>query len=241
MEKKLNKKIDHKAWIVILTITALAFVNALISVRHWELNEEISLLSSSISEIITYQKEKTADEKDDSTDQDKDKDDTQSEIEQKAILEIKSDGYYYSLQGDQLGIGPLPPMVDKQTNLWVFWEISSAKGVRDIKVTGQLSDNVVWTNKKTVLSGQLQFGEVGRRVVWTVAQIDSKNNLYKIGFEIGVIPAENDIGKILDLLTNIEYQAIDQYTGKKIQGNLNKITTDLKSDNLASDKGEVVQ
>jgi|GEM_PF-1872218 len=240
MEKQINKKIDFKVWLVILIVIALAFVNTLISIRHWEINQEISLLSSSISKIITYHKEKAEadkEKKDDLDDQEKDKD----KVEQRPVLNIMSGGYYYSSQGDQLGVGPLPPIVDKQTNYWIFWEISSAKGVRDIKITGQLPDNVVWTNKKTILSGQLQFGEVSRQAVWTVDKIDLKSGPYKIGFEIGLIPGENDIGKILDLITSIKYQAINRYTGEEIQGSLDKITTDLKSDNLASGKGSVVQ
>jgi len=36
-------------------------------------------------------------------------------------LNVKSAGYYYSPQGDQLGMGPIPPMVDIPTNYWIFW------------------------------------------------------------------------------------------------------------------------
>jgi hypothetical protein len=241
-DKKTNKRINYKAWLVILTVTALAFTNALISVRHWELNQEVNLLSSSISSIVAYHGEKAVQgEEDDSTDKDDgEQKNNQPEEAPKTVLEIKSGGYYYSSQGDQLGIGPLPPEVDIQTNYWVFWEIDSAEGVRDIEITGELPDKVVWTNKKTVTAGSLHFGEVGRRVVWLNNEIDLKSPC-KVGFEIGLIPRGNDIGKTMDLLTDIEYQAISRYTGEKISGSLDKITTNLKFDDLASGKGEVVQ
>lgn len=241
MNKETNKRIDFRAWLVILTVTALAFANALISVHHWELNQEVDLLSSSISSIIAYHEGKTAQEKNGSADKnDGDQKDNQSGEEPKPVLEIESGGYYYSSQGDQLGVGPLPPEADTQTNYWVFWEINAAKGVRDVKVIAQLPEKVVWTNKQTVTAGRLQFGEVGRRVVWSNDEIDLKSPC-KVGFEIGLIPEEKNVGEIMDLLTSIEYQAINKYTGERISGTLNKITTDLKFDDLASGKGEVVK
>ena len=39
-----------------------------------------------------------------------------------AELNVSSVAYYTSPQGDQLGIGPIPPIVEKTTNYWLFWE-----------------------------------------------------------------------------------------------------------------------
>ena len=227
------KKIDYTVWAIILTIVILFFINILVSVRYWELSEEITLLSGNINEIILFNKGKT----------DKDsKDDSDSQpvaVNKKIILDVKSAGYYYSPQGDQLGIGPLPPIVDIRTNYWVFWEIGNFnKDIENFVMTAQLPDNVIWTGNKTVLAGKLNFGQMSKRIVWEIDKIE-KQGSYKIGFEIGLIPVQNDIGKILNLLTNIEYQAKDKFS-QEIKNSLNNITTDLIFDNLAKGKAKVI-
>lgn len=236
------KKMDYTVWAIILTIVVLFFINILVSIRYWELSEEITLLSGNINEIILFNKDKIdKDLKDDLKDQEKSKDDSdsQSVIVEKTILNVKSAGYYYSSQGDQLGIGPLPPIVDIQTNYWVFWEIDDFnKDLENFVMTAQLPENIIWTDNKTVLAGKLNFGQMSKRVVWEIDKIE-KQGSYKIGFEIGLIPVQNDIGKILNLLTDIKYQAKDKFS-QEIKNSLNNITTDLIFDNLAKGKAKVI-
>ncbi len=97
-----------------------------------------------------------------------------------------------------------------------------------------------WTGNKTVLAGSLQYGEVGQRVIWTIDQVDKNKGDYKVGFEIGLIPTEQDVNKIIDLLTDIQYQAVDKECQTKIKGSLDNITTDLIYDSLSKNKGIVV-
>jgi len=241
-KKPFYKKIDYTVWAIILTIVTLFFINILVSVRYWELNEEITLLSGNINEIILFNQDKTdKDSKDDLEDQEESKDDSdsQSVIVEKTILDVKSAGYYYSSQGDQLGVGPLPPIVDIQTNYWVFWEIENFnKDLNNFVMTAQLPDNVIWTGNKTVLAGKLNFGQMSKQITWEIDKIEKDGN-YKIGFEIGLIPIQDDIGKILNLLTDIEYQAKDKFS-QKIKNSLNNITTDLIFDNLVKGKAKVI-
>lgn len=235
------KKIDYTVWAIILTIMILFFINILVSIRYWELSEEITLLSSNINEIILSKDNINKDSKDELKDKEEPKDDSdsQSVIVEKTILDVKSAGYYYSSQGDQLGIGPLPPIVDIQTNYWVFWEIESFnKDLENFVMTAQLPDNVIWTGNKTVLAGKLNFGQMSKQIVWEIDKIE-KDGDYKMGFEIGLIPVRDDIGKILNLLTDIKYQAKDKLN-QEIKNSLNNITTDLIFDNLVKGKAKVV-
>jgi hypothetical protein len=242
-----NKKPDYSTLSMVLIIAVLVFAIALTWVRYWELNEEITLISSNISEImLSYNKsDKDSQESKDDSESQGDSDETTNSqpgvIDKKTILEMKSAGYYYSPQGDQLGIGPLPPRVDMSTNYWIFWEVDSFNAdLEDLTVTAQLPENVIWTDKKSLLAGKLHFGQVTRRVIWTIDQVSQDGGPYRVGFEVGIIPRQNEVGRILDLVVDIQYRATDQSSQKEIQGTLDNITTDLIFDELATGQGEVV-
>lgn len=155
-------------------------------------------------------------------------------------FKAQSAAYYYSPQGDQIGLGPLPPRVSIPTTYWIFWQVEPyVQEVDRFLMTAQLPKDVVWTGRKVPLDGNLKFGQVNRRVVW---EINPKNcqGLCRANFEIQVIPEESNIGQIMNLLTEIEFEAIHQDIAQKIKGSLRAETTFLEDDELASDQGQVV-
>ncbi len=225
---------NHYIFLGAITIIALGLV--------WYYSQvtvnEISILTSNISGVVIENKDEP---KDESKSESSEPSEPEKFVCQSPILKVDSVGLYYSSQGDQLGVGPLPPMVNVQTSYWVFWEISNLnKNLKDFEVTAQLPDGIVWNNKKTALAGSLQYGEMTRKVVWTVDQVEQGKGNYKVGFEVGLIPTDQDTGKILNLLTDIKYQAIDKSCNEKVSGSLNNITTDLVFDNLAKGKGIII-
>lgn len=162
------------------------------------------------------------------------------EIKILSNLNIKSAGYYYSAQGDQLGIGPLPPKVDIPTSYWIIWETENfGNNLKDFNISAQLPENLVWTGNKSLLSGNMHYGQASRRIVWSINDISCGEGNYKASFEVSLIPTENDIGEILNILTDIEYSAYDIFAEQEITGHLNSINTDLEYDKLASGKGRV--
>jgi hypothetical protein len=157
-------------------------------------------------------------------------------------LQIVSKGLYYGAQGDQLGVGPLPPVVDVPTKYWVFWEINNAGNeLKDLTVTAEMPTNVGWTNQKTVLAGDLRYGEISRKVVWTVNEVAPQNGNYRAGFEVALIPTAADFGAIPDLINNIKYSATDIFANQDISGSLPTINANLKDDPIASGKGKVIE
>jgi hypothetical protein len=158
-------------------------------------------------------------------------------------LKVRSGAYYYSSQGDQLGVGPLPPVVDMATNYWVFWEITNlGNDLDNVQISADLSPDVVWIDNKTLLAGELQHGEIGGRVIWTVETIPSNtgDDRYRAGFEIGIIPTTDQVGKVLELVKNIRYSAHDKFGDQVISGSLKNLNTNLEADILGSGKGEVL-
>jgi hypothetical protein len=158
-------------------------------------------------------------------------------------LKLKSGAYYYSSQGDQLGVGPLPPSVGMATNYWIFWEVdNSGNDLANLTVSADVPESAVWMDNKSLLAGTLRHAEIGGRVIWEVPEISAQTdqNQYKVGFSIGVVPAEKDLGQTLLLLQNIKYTASDKFTGQEISGSLPDLSTALLADILSSGKGEVI-
>ena len=158
-------------------------------------------------------------------------------------FKLKSGAYYYSSQGDQLGVGPIPPQVGLATNYWIFWEVASGgNDLENLAVSADVSDDAVWLDNKSLLAGTLRHAEVGGRVVWEVLELvaQATPGQYKVGFSLGVIPEAKDLGKTLLLLQNIKYTAFDKFTGQEISGSLKNLSTSLEADILSSGKGTVI-
>ena len=158
-------------------------------------------------------------------------------------FKLKSGAYYYSSQGDQLGVGPIPPQVGLATNYWIFWEAAAGgNDLENLAVSADVSDDAVWLDNKSLLAGTLRHAEIGGRVVWEVPEIMAQagQGQYKAGFSLGVIPEAKDLGQTLLLLQNIKYTAFDKFTGQEISGSLKNLTTALEADILSSGKGEVI-
>ncbi len=155
-------------------------------------------------------------------------------------LQIASRGVYYSAQGDQLGIGPLPPIVDVPTRYWIFWEAENfGNDLENLSVSAILPDNVFFTDQKSLIAGKLRYGEISKKVVWSVGEISAEGGKYRAGFEIEFVPREGDVGKIVDILQDIEFSAFDTFAQREISGSLDSINTELEDDSVASGKGTV--
>jgi hypothetical protein len=157
-------------------------------------------------------------------------------------IQVSSRAVYYSAQGDQLGIGPLPPAVDVPTRYWVFWEIDNlGNDLKDLMMSAELPANVAWTNQKSLLNGNIRFAEIGHKVVWTLDDLPKEGGQYRAGFEIELVPSKTDLGKVPNLLINTQYSAFDAFAGAEVSGNVEDLNADLKGDSMSSGKGKVIK
>ncbi len=155
-------------------------------------------------------------------------------------LKVRSDGYYYSPQGDQLGIGPLPPTVGIPTNYWIFWEFDNrGNDVENARLAGHLPPGAVLTGGKSLLAGDLKYED--GEVIWEIGQLSKDGGQYRASFEVSVTPSQKDVGRTLPLLTGINYSAFDKYCGQELQGQSPDIDTDIRSDRLGKDRGKVTE
>lgn len=153
---------------------------------------------------------------------------------------LSSGGYYYGPQGDQLGVGPLPPVVDIPTTYWIIWQINNlGNDMNDVQLSAELPDSIAWNDQQSVSAGELNFSPVSRRIVWRPGPISAKGGNYRANFAISLVPTAAEVGTTPLLLKNIRMSGTDAFSGEKISKNSAEITTNLEKDPLSGGKATV--
>ncbi len=156
-------------------------------------------------------------------------------------LTLQSGGYYYGPQGDQLGVGPVPPRVGIPTTYWIIWQVNNlGNDVKNMQVTADLPEALAWVDQKSLTSGTIDFSPVSRRIVWSPGDIAKGGGNYRASFAISLVPRSGDLGKVPELLKDIRFNAVDSFTGATLTQNLPIITANIESDRLSSGKGTVL-
>lgn len=155
-------------------------------------------------------------------------------------LKVGSRGLYYSSYGDQLGIGPVPPIVEIPTTYWVYWDLENAgNNLSAFVMRAKIPTGVSLTGEKSVLAGDLAYHEESSDILWTVNRIDKAKGEYRASFGIRVVPSTNDVGKVLSLLQNVSFSVQDDFCGEQVAGQLKNIDTNLLDDVTMKGKGKV--
>ncbi len=176
-----------------------------------------------------------------STIQNKEKEPELKPIQEKicTLPEIKASAYYYNSFGDQIGIGPIPPIVSIPTNYWIFLKITNKENLQEnIKIETRLPYNIKFSGKKGITNGNLYFLSTNRSMIWEITNL-TKNEIEEAKFEISLTPTQNNIGKILLLTDNISISSSDITCEKNTSSTIENLDTNLKYDNLGKGKGIV--
>jgi len=155
-------------------------------------------------------------------------------------LKVKSSAYYNSPQGDQLGLGPIPPLVGLPTSYWIFWEARSFGDFQDFVCSAKLPAGVELTPNQAILAGDLKYNPDSRQLIWTLKNIAHQADSYRAGFEIQLTPAASQAGQVLPLLADLKYYAQDTASGAEVAGELAAPDTNLKDDRINQGQGQVL-
>jgi hypothetical protein len=160
-------------------------------------------------------------------------------------ITLRSFGRYTTDSGDQLGRGPLPPLVSETTKYWIFWNISGTTNeIENLTISGQLPDNVSFTGRQTVSQGSsIKYDPTTNTVSWSDSKINptfaSTSKIVGIAFEVAIVPTESQIGTSPPLITNISLSGTDGWTNAWVTAKGSSVTTDLPGDILADGLGKV--
>ena len=161
-----------------------------------------------------------------------------SKIKISAALNLDAETRYYTDDGDQLGRGPLPPRIGKETKYWALIKITNTtSNVANAKLTATLPDYVRWTGKTSVSEGNaIQYDETSRVISWSVSKFlpHSEAGVY---FEVAITPTAAQINTTPILIKNIILSGHDEFTGVDIIKTHTNLDSSLPTDKMAQQKG----
>ncbi|MDD4289675.1 MAG: hypothetical protein PHH83_00155 [Patescibacteria group bacterium] len=153
-------------------------------------------------------------------------------------IKLNSYAMYYNTFGDQIGIGPIPPIIGIPTNYWIFFEIESANNnLQNIILYTHLGKNVNITKNKNITSGNFTINQ-NKQITWAIQNIE-RNQIIKLVFEVSFVPDENNIGQIASIIENTKIVADDEICKKQISAFGENLDTDLKYDIYAKNQGMI--
>ncbi|MBI5071372.1 hypothetical protein HZB93_00520 [Candidatus Falkowbacteria bacterium] len=161
-------------------------------------------------------------------------------------LFLESLARYYTEEGDQLGLGPLPPKVGETTRYWIFLSVdNNLNDLADVSVSAVLPPNVFWTEKMSVTLGELSYNSTRRTITWKVGDVGHYTGedwpKRGVAFELALTPTAEQLGKEPTLLGKIKVYGEDKFTGEFLEKDAPDLTTNLIYDSLAGGKSKVVK
>lgn len=158
---------------------------------------------------------------------------------------LESFGRYTSPQGDQIGRGFLPPVVDEETSYWMFMTVrGTTNALENVKMDAKLGDGVVFTGKQSISYGEsLNYDPTTNSVEWTIGKLPptlgAGSQVVSVAFEVAITPTSSMIGKKPTLLASPLITAHDTFTGSFVTARGSSVTTDLPNDEMAKGLGVV--
>jgi hypothetical protein len=163
-----------------------------------------------------------------------------TDIKVAASVQAQAAVYYNSPQGDQLGSGPLPPIVDLPTDFWVFFRAEPTGDFNNFVMSAKLPKNVSFTDNSSLLAGNLTYNKDTRQLIWKIDNLVASGDDYRAGFELELVPGTEQAGKTALLASDIRFQADDTFSGLKDSGNLDALDTSLNEDLVNKGDGKVI-
>jgi hypothetical protein len=161
-------------------------------------------------------------------------------------LDLLAFARYYTLEGEQLGVGPIPPIVGFPTKYRIFFRLSNSfNEVKDITISGVLPANVIWTGEESTNSGlELQFDSKTRKLSCSLSNLVSFIGIDSlpaiINFTLEINPLASQVGQFAPLLKDIKIIGRDAVTKRQLEQTVETVTTDLKNDYKAAGKGKIL-
>ncbi|OHA24799.1 MAG: hypothetical protein A3D52_02000 [Candidatus Taylorbacteria bacterium RIFCSPHIGHO2_02_FULL_44_36] len=141
--------------------------------------------------------------------------------------------------------GPIPPKTDTETFYTVTLKIANAvNNASNVSVTGRLPLYARFLGVVSPQTENLVFNQLGGMIIWNVGKVSAlagfTGSAREVSFQIAVLPSITHIGSSPLVMTNIEALGDDDFTGEKLNGGVNDLTTDLRADSRAKSLDGVV-
>lgn len=152
---------------------------------------------------------------------------------------VASVARYYGAQGDQIGIGPLPPRVGMTTKYWMHWKLGATTAdLSHVEFRAPLPPDVVLTGRVALPDGGTLTQE-GNDVVWSTPFVAAGGPGISASFELALTPTPAMRGKIAPLLLETKSQAAENRSGLTLTADAPALDSGLLGDEKAAGKGIV--
>ncbi len=148
---------------------------------------------------------------------------SQSLIKLNADVALETEGYFVDNRTTISNCGALPVTVGQKTCFTIHLRAKNfANDVNNVIVTATLPYFVGYPNKFTATysNPDLTFDPFSKKITWKLNSLPANSGVitkpYEIVFQIEVAPTMTESRQNIDLLTNIQMEAIDSFTQKKI-------------------------
>ncbi|HOX60960.1 MAG TPA: hypothetical protein PLV72_03070 [Candidatus Magasanikbacteria bacterium] len=155
---------------------------------------------------------------------------------------LAAEARYFTPEGDQIGRGPIPPSVGKETKYWILIRYSNSYSeLRNLNFSAQLPSGAVWTGRNSVsLGAEISFDQMTRNLSWTMTRL-SPHTTVGLNFEIAYTPTAKQKGAYFDLLKEIKFSAFEPTTNQIITKTISNINSKLDTDSEAQIRGTSVR
>ncbi len=148
--------------------------------------------------------------------------------------ELTSFGLFYSSFGDQIGVGPIPPMIGEYTSYFAVVKITNTVNpINGAVLRARVPEWVEFTDRaSTTLGERMRFD--GRFIEWNIGAIPAYAGIFspapELRIELAITPTKAWIGKAVPLLSDIVLTGVDQRTASPITAKGADITTAIFKD-----------
>ena len=148
--------------------------------------------------------------------------------------------WYYNEDNVPLGLGPIEPRVGEESTYNIRLVLTNnLHKVENVQVQAKLPNTVSWSDKENHERGDLFFKAATNEVVWNIFNLPKSLQPIEASFNVDIKPTDNDQGRILILLSNINLVAKDTETGALITKEVKALTTAFDDPILGQTKGLV--
>lgn len=172
---------------------------------------------------------------------------TQAETKISGILKLDSFGLFYDPDAGFINSGPYPPVVNQNTQYTIHLRLYSyAVDMTDVVVTGKLAPGVKFTGKvKTNTDSSPEIDQNTGMVLWKVSNLSAGrgiiNDPAEAIFQVEYTPSTLDAGRTVELVSSLNAEAKDQFTGASLTSSGDRVDTGLSRDSMIKSSSRGVQ
>jgi len=165
-------------------------------------------------------------------------------------LYISAKGYFNPPDKIITNSGPLPPIVGQQTTYVIYWQVANlSNDVDEVVVQSYLPPYVHWLGNFSPKDANVKYDQATGKLTWSLGKLAANTGIAspasspakRLIFQIGLIPAYNQVGRSVDLLKQTTISGKDLFTQALLQNSAASIQSNLPDDpSVGYVKGQVV-